>query len=82
MKHTVYYGPGDAIIWAPCDGHPCDPRTDDEAFIAWEESVTYADVISTAVIDSVLFQLRHGNPDDAKTALEVGLRAAYAKESE
>ncbi len=75
------YGPGDTITWAPCAGHPNDPRTDDEDFLAWEETASYADVISTAVIDSVLFNLRHGNPDDAKTALEVGLRAAYAKEA-
>lgn len=73
------YGPGDSITWAPCTGHPCDPRTDDEDFALWEESATYADCLSHAVIDSVLFQLRHGNPDDAQTALEVGLRAAYAK---
>lgn len=80
---TLYtdYGPGDEATWAPCTGHPCDPRTDDEDFALWEESVSYADIISTAVIDSVLFNLRHGSPDDAKLALEVGLRDAYAKEA-
>lgn len=81
MKAYTEYGPGDEATWAPCAGHPNDPRTDDEDFLSWEESASYADVISSAVIDSVLFQLRHGNPEDAKTALEVGLRAAYAREA-
>lgn len=75
------YGYGDAITWAPCAGHPCDPRTDDEDFCDWEESASYADLISQAVIDSVLFTLRHGNPDDARNELDSALRAAYEREA-
>lgn len=74
------YGPGDAITWAPCAGHPNDPRTDDEDFIDWEESSSYADILSQAVIDSVLFNLRHGSPDDARNELDSELRAAYERE--
>lgn len=76
------YGPGDAATWQPCVGHPNDPRTDDEDdFTLWEESASYADVLSPMVIDSVLFNLRHGSYDHARTALDIGLRAAYAKEA-
>lgn len=75
------YGPGDEQTWPPCAGHPNDPRTDDEDFIDWEESASYADLISQAVIDSVLFNLRHGSPDDARNELDSELRAAYEREA-
>ena len=75
------YGPGDEQTWAPCAGHPNDPRTDDEDFADFEESVSYAEALSPSTIDSILFNLRHGSPDDARNELNAELRAAYAKEA-
>lgn len=31
-------GPGDSATWAPCTGHPNDPRTNTEAIIKAEET--------------------------------------------
>lgn len=78
---TIYtdYGPGDEATWAPCTGHPCDPRTDDEDFLSWEESASYADLISWDVIDSVLFNLRHSSPTEAREELDAALRDAFAQ---
>lgn len=81
MKYLEHHGPGDETTWAPCAGHPNDPRTDDEDFLSWEESASYLDLLPTETIDSVLFNLRHGSPDDARNELDSELRAAYAKEA-
>lgn len=75
------YGPGDCATWAPCTGHPCDPRTDDEDFADFEESVSYAEALSPSTIDSILFNLRHGSQDDARNELDSALRAAYEREA-
>lgn len=81
MKYLEHHGPGDEQTWSPCIGHPCDPRTDDEDFADFEESVSYAEALSPSTIDSILFNLRHGSPDDARNELDSELRAAYEREA-
>lgn len=81
MKAYTDYGPGDEATWAPCTDHPNDPRTDDDGFAEFEEAVSYAEALSPSTIDSILFNLRHGSPDEASNELDSALRAAYAKEA-
>lgn len=40
---AITAGPGDAITWPPCDGHPLDPRTDDDGRLTLEQARSEAE---------------------------------------
>lgn len=72
-------GRGDYMAW-PSTGHAMDPRTPDESdFDLWEESISYSETLDVSTIDSVLYALRHGNPEQAKTEFTAALQAEYQK---
>jgi hypothetical protein len=73
-------GAGDSATWPACSGHPNDPRSPDESgFDLWEESVSYWEILDAGTIDSILYQLRHGSPTEARKAFTAALRVEYAK---
>lgn len=76
---TELPGRGDYMAW-PSTNHPMDPRTPDESdFDLWEEGISYWDILDAGTIDSVLYALRHGNPEQAKQEFTTALQAEYQK---
>ena len=73
-------GAGDSATWPACSGHPNDPRSPDiDGLDAWEESVSYWEILDAGTIDSILYQLRHGTADEARAEFDAALRVEYAK---
>lgn len=78
--NTLTPGAGDSATWLACSGHPNDPRSPDlDGLDAWEESVSYWEILDAGTIDSILYQLRHGSPTEARKAFTAALRVEYAK---
>jgi hypothetical protein len=73
-------GAGDSATWPACNGQPNDPRSPDlDGLDAWEESVSYWEILDAGTIDSILYQLRHGSPTEARKAFTAALKVEYAK---
>ena len=80
--NALAFGAGDSATWPACSGHVHDPRTVEMSdFDAWEETVSYWEILDAGTIDSVLFEMRHGSPDAAKAQLDEALRVEFGKQA-
>ena len=78
--NALAFGAGDSATWPACSGHPNDPRSPEMSdFDAWEETVSYWEILDAGTIDSVLYEMRHGSPDAAKAQFLEALQVAHRK---
>ena len=78
--NALAFGAGDSATWPACSGHANDPRTEEMSdFDAWEEMVSYWEILDAGTIDSILVEMRHGSPGEARAQLEEALRIEHGK---
>jgi hypothetical protein len=71
-------GRGDYEFWAP-NGHPMDPRTDDEPSgkECWEEENRFVEMIGLSAMSEILEELRSGDPQTAANMLRKELDSSW-----